>query len=301
MKEIIECVPNFSEGRNEEVIEEILASIKKVDGVKIWDVLVDKDHNRTVVTFIGDKDAVKKAALDSAYTAAKLIDMSKHKGAHPRVGAVDVIPFVPLFNSSIETCIELANEVGEEISKNLNIPVYNYGQAAKRESLKDLGYIQNIQYENLFEKIKEEAYAPDYGKSEMNEKLGASLVGARNILVAFNVNLGTDNLKIAKEIAKKIRYSSGGLRYVKAMGLKLEERKLTQVSMDMGNYEKTAMYQAFEMIKMEAKRYGVEIVESEIIGLLPMDAMFDTTQYYFKAHTFKKDQVIEKKLLDEFI
>lgn len=301
MNEIIECVPNFSEGKNLDNIEKIVKSIENVDGVSLWDVLIDKDHNRTVISFVGDRASVKKAALASAYTAAELIDMSKHKGSHPRVGAVDVIPFVPLMNSSIESCIEIANEVAEELSKNLDIPAYMYGKAAKREELTDLGYVQNVQYEKLFDKIKEDSYKPDYGKDEMNKKLGASLIGARNILVAFNVNLGTDNLKIGKDIAREIRYSGGGLTNIKAMGLKLEDRNIVQVSMDMVDYQKTSMYEAFEMIEMEAKRYGIEVVESEIIGLLPMDAMFDTTKYYFKAHTFKKGQVIEQKLLDEFL
>ncbi len=301
MNEIIECVPNFSEGRDQKVIDQISDEIKKVEGVEIWDILTDKDHNRTVITFVGDGDSVKKAAVNSAIKAAELIDMRKHKGAHPRIGAVDVVPFIPLVNCDIEKCVDIANEVGKTLADKLDIPVYMYGKAAKRKYLENLGHVQNIQYENLFEKIKEEEYAPDYGKATLSERTGGSIVGARNILVAFNVNLGTDDLKIAKNIAREIRESGGGLTNVKAMGLRVSDRNIVQVSMDMVNYKKTPMYEAFEQIRMEAKRYGVQIVNSEIIGLIPTDAIVDTVRYYFRVDDFGEEQLIENKLLNSFL
>lgn len=296
MKKIIECVPNFSEGTDQEVIDQILAEISGVEGVQIWDTLIDKDHNRTVVTFIGSPDSVKKAAIKSAKKAVELIDMTKHKGEHPRVGAVDVVPFVPLVGCTLKECVEIAQEVGNEIAETLEIPVYLYADAARRPELKNIAYIQQIQYEGLIDKIHEEDYQPDFGPKTLNKKSGACIVGARDVLVAFNVNLNTDDIKIARSIARRIRESGDGLKNIRAMGVKLEDKNQVQVSMDMTNYVKTPIYQALELIKAEAKRYGVSVVGSEIIGLIPTEALVETARYYLQSHDFTSEQLIENKI-----
>lgn len=296
MKKVIECVPNFSEGKDQKNIQKILDEINSVEGITIWDCLSDSNHNRTVITFVGNPLAVKTAAINSAIIASELIDMSKHKGEHPRIGAIDVIPFVPLVGSDIEECILIAQEVAEELSNRLNIPTYLYGDATTRYELKNLGYVQNIQYEGMFDKIKEEGYEPDFGPGEMNRKTGGSIIGARSILVAFNVNLGTNDIKIARSIAKTIRESGGGLKNVKAMGVELIDQNIVQVSMDMVNYKETPLYQSYELIKIEAARHGVPIVGSELIGLVPTDALVESAMYYFKLHDFSEKQLIENRL-----
>lgn len=294
----MECVPNFSEGRDEKVVEQIIDEVRKIEGITILDYSSDKDHNRTVLTMIGSPEQVKKAAIDSAKKAAELIDMSKHEGAHPRMGATDVIPFTPVANVTIDDCIEVAKEVGAEIGS-WGIPVYLYEDAATKPERQNLAKVRKGQYEGFFEKIKEEEWKPDFGPQEMNTKSGCTAVGARVPLVAFNINLDTPNVEIADKIAKKIRHIGGGLRYVKAIGLKLEERNQTQVSMNLVNYEKTAVYQAFEMVKMEAKRYGVSVVGSEVIGTVPMKSLLDAAEYYLQVENFNINQILEKRLLDE--
>lgn len=298
MRKLMECVPNFSEGRDKEVVEQIIDEVRKIEGITILDYSSDKDHNRTVLTMIGSPEQVKKAAINSAKKAAELIDMSKHEGAHPRMGATDVIPFTPVANVTIDECIEIAKEVGAEIGS-WGIPVYLYEDAATKPERQNLAKVRKGQYEGFFEKIKEEEWKPDFGPQEMNTKSGCTAVGARVPLVAFNINLDTPNVEIADKIAKKIRHIGGGLRYVKAIGLKLEERNQTQVSMNLVNYEKTAVYQAFEMVKMEAKRYGVSIVGSEVIGTVPMKSLLDVAEYYLQVENFNINQILEKRLLDE--
>ena len=224
--------------------------------------------------------------------------MSKHEGAHPRMGATDVIPFTPVSNVTIDECIEVAKEVGAKIGS-WGIPVYLYEDAATTPERQNLAKVRKGQYEGFFEKIKEEEWKPDFGPQEMNAKSGCTAVGARVPLVAFNVNLDTPNVEIADKIAKTVRHIGGGLRYVKAIGLKLEERNQTQVSMNLVNYEKTAVYQAFEMVKMEAKRYGVNVVGSEVIGTVPMKSLIDAAEYYLQVENFSMDQILEKRLLDE--
>ena len=296
VKRLVECVPNFSEGRDEKIVEEIIDEARACD-VTILDYSFDQDHNRTVLTMVGEPEEIKKAAINTAKKAIELIDMSKHEGAHPRMGAVDVIPFTPVMNVDMDDCIELANAVGEELGK-MDVPVYLYEDAATAPKRKNLATVRKGQYEGFFEKIKEEEWAPDYGPAEMNEKAGATAVGARVPLVAFNVNLDTPDEDIAMAIAKKVRHIGGGLRFVKGIGLKLEERNQTQVSMNLVNYEKTAMYQAFEMIKMEAERYGVSVVGSEVIGTIPMAALIDAAEYYLQIENWNIDQVLEKQLLE---
>lgn len=298
MRKLMECVPNFSEGRDQALVEKIVDEVRKVEGITILDYSSDKDHNRTVLTMIGSPDQVKEAAINSAKKAAELIDMSKHEGGHPRMGATDVIPFTPVSNITIDECIEVAKEVGAEIGS-WGIPIYLYEDAARVPERKNLAKVRKGQYEAFFEKIKEEEWKPDFGPQEMNVKSGCTAVGARVPLVAFNVNLDTPDVEIANKIAKTVRHIGGGLRFVKGIGLKLEERNQTQVSMNLVNYEKTAVYQAFEMVKMEAKRYGVNVVGSEVIGTVPMKSLLDAAEYYLQIENFDIDQILEKRLLDE--
>ena len=298
MKKLMECVPNFSEGRDEAIVEQIIDEVRKIEGITILDYSSDKDHNRTVLTMIGSPEQVKEAAINSARKAAELIDMSKHEGAHPRMGATDVIPFTPVSNVTIAECVDVAKEVGAEIGS-WGIPVYLYEDAASTPARKNLADVRKGQYEGFFEKIKGEEWKPDFGPQEMNVKSGATAVGARVPLVAFNINLDTPDVEIASKIAKKIRHIGGGLRYVKAIGLKLEERNQTQVSMNLVNFEKSAVYQAFEMVKMEARRYGVNVVGSEVIGTVPMKSLLDVAEYYLQIENFSINQILEKRLLDE--
>ena len=298
MRKLMECVPNFSEGRDKALVEKIIDEARKVEGIIILDYSSDKDHNRTVLTMIGSPEQVREAAINTAKKAAELIDMAKHEGAHPRMGATDVIPFTPVTNVTIGECVEIAKQVGEELG-NMGIPVYLYEDAATSPDRQNLASVRKGQYEGFFEKIKQPEWKPDFGPQEMNEKSGATAVGARVPLIAFNINLDTPDVEIADKIAKTIRHMGGGLRYVKAIGLKLEERNQTQVSMNLVNYEKSSVYQAFEMVRMEAKRWGVGIVGSEVIGTVPMKSLLDAAEYYLQIENFDIDQILEKRLLDQ--
>lgn len=297
MPKIVECVPNFSEGTNKEVIEKIVDEVRKVEGVKLLDYSSDSDHNRTVVTFVGTPEAVETAAVNLATKASELIDMSKHHGGHPRMGATDVVPFIPVRDVTAEDCVEIAKRVGKKIG-DLGIPVYLYEDAASKPERKNLADVRKGQYEGFFEKINKPEWAPDFGPQKMNEKSGCTAVGARVPLVAFNVNLGTDNFEIADKIAKTVRFLGGGLRFVKAMGVKLEERNIVQVSMNLVNFEKTAVYRAFEMVKMEAARYGVPVIGSEVIGLVPMKALVDCAEYYLQVENFSVEQILEHRIAE---
>lgn len=298
MAKIIECVPNFSEGRNKEIIEAIVDEVRRIDGVKLLDYSPDADHNRTVVTMIGSPEGIEKAAFNLAAKASELIDMSIHTGGHPRMGATDVVPFIPVSDVTMDECIEIAKRVGKKIGEELNIPVYLYEDAASKPERRNLADIRKGQYEGFFEKINKPEWKPDYGPDKMNAKSGCTAVGARVPLVAFNVNLGTENLEIADSIAKKVRFIGGGLRFVKAMGVKLEDRGIVQVSMNLVNYEKTAVYRAYEMVKMEAQRYGVSVLGSEVIGLVPMKALIDAAEYYLQIENFSMDQILEKRVAE---
>lgn len=293
---LIECIPNFSEGRNKEIIEKIVNTLRGREGVKLLDYSSDNDHNRTVVTFIGEPESVEGAILSMAEAVYENIDMTVHQGGHPRMGALDVVPFVPISGVTMEECIDLAKRVGKKIGESFNIPVYLYEDAAKNLERQNLANVRKGQYEGFFEKIKKAGWEPDYGPCEVNIKGGCTAVGARVPLVAFNVNLGTDNLDIANNIAKTVRHIGGGLRFVKAMGVKLEDRNIVQVSMNLVNYEKTSVYRAFEMVKMEAKRYGVSVIGSEVIGLVPMAALIQSAEYYLQIENFSMDQVLEKRI-----
>ncbi|WP_346848628.1 glutamate formimidoyltransferase [uncultured Clostridium sp.] len=296
MARIVECIPNFSEGRDKEKIEAIVNVFRGLEGVKLLDYSSDADHNRSVVTVVGEPEALEKAIINMAEKVYENIDMSAHTGAHPRMGALDVVPFVPIDGITMEECVEIANRVGKVIAERFNIPVYLYEKAATASHRENLATVRKGQYEGFFEKIKEDKWAPDYGPKEVNVKGGCVAIAARQPLVAFNVNLGTDNLQIADTIAKTVRHLGGGLRFAKAMGVMLEDRNIAQVSMNLVNYEKTAVYRAFEMVKMEAKRYGVPVVGSEVIGLVPMAALINSAEYYLQIENFSMDQILERRI-----
>lgn len=297
MAKLVEFVPNFSEGRDKAIVEKIVDEARKIKDLKILDYSSDADHNRSVVTLIGSPEAVYDAAINMAKVAYELIDMRNHEGAHPRFGAVDVVPFTPVSEVTMEECVEIAKKVGKAYGE-MGVPVYLYEDAATSEARRNLATVRKGQYEGFFEKIQDPEWAPDFGPAVMNEKCGCVAVGARVALVAFNINLDTDRLEVADAIAKKIRHIGGGLRYVKAIGLELEERKQTQVSMNLVNFEKSAVYQAFEMVKMEARRYGVNVVGSEVIGTVPMASLLSAAEYYLQIENFDIHQILEKQLLD---
>lgn len=297
MKRVM-CIPNYSEGRDAEKIDKIVECFRAKEGLKLVDYQPDKDHNRTVVEVIGEPEKVMAAVIESVKVAQEVIDMSQHEGAHPRMGAVDVVPFVPITEVTTEDCVEYAKEVGKAIGE-LGIPVYLYEDAATKPERQNLAKVRKGQYEGFFEKIKEDGWEPDFGPREMNVKSGATAVGARFHLVAFNVNLNTDKVEIADAIAKKVRFIGGGLRFVKAIGLPLEERHQVQVSMNLVNFEKTRIYQALEFIKAEARRYGVSVYGTEVIGMVPLAALVESAAYYMQIENFSTDQIIETLLIEE--
>lgn len=297
MNQIIQCVPNFSEGRDLEKIESIISAFRGKNGVKLLDYSNDEDHNRLVVTVVGEKEALKVAVLEAVGTAVKLIDLTKHEGQHPRMGAVDVIPFIPIKNVTMDECVELSKEVAESVYETYKLPCFLYEKSASTSARENLAALRKGQFEGMSEKIKDDAWKPDFG-TEIHPTAGIVAIGARMPLVAFNVNLATNDLEIANKIAKNVRHLSGGLRYCKAIGIDLEERGIVQVSMNMTDFSKTPLYRAFELVKIEAKRYGVSVVGSEIIGLVPMDALIGTAEYYLGVEAFSYDQVLEKRIME---
>ena len=298
MKKIIECVPNFSEGRDLDKIEKIVKSFQGKDGVKLLDYQNDKDHNRLVVTVVGKPGALKTTLYEAFRSAVDVIDMRRHKGQHPRMGAVDVVPFVPIKNVSMAEAVDLSIQIAKHVSETFNLPVFLYEASATRPERRNLANIRKGQFEGMADKIKKPEWKPDFGPEKIHPTAGVTALGARMPLVAFNVNLGTDNLAIANDIAKKVRHISGGLRYCKGIGVKLEERGMVQVSMNMTDYTKTALYRSFELIKMEAGRYGVNVVGSEVIGLVPMAALIDTAVYYMGIENFSMEQVLEARIME---
>jgi glutamate formiminotransferase len=295
---LVECVPNFSEGKRTEIIEEILGELD-IYNVKILDKSPDPDHNRTDVTFIGEPNDVKAAAMSMALKAVDLIDMTKHRGEHPRMGAMDVVPFIPLMDSTMEECIEIANSFAKDFAEKTGIPCFLYEEAAIRPERKNLANVRKGEFEGLRDEIGSNPNRePDYGPNQIHPTAGATAVGARFFLVAFNVDLGTDNIAIAKTIAKAVRHSSGGFRYVKAMGFDIKERGNVQVSMNLVNYRGTPIFRVFETIKREAQRYGVCVTGSEIIGLVPLEAMLNVAAFYLQLENFEYRQVLERQLLE---
>lgn len=294
---VVECIPNFSEGRRPEVIEAILEAIRAC-GVTVLGAAPDADHNRVVVTFVGNPEAVKRAAIRCAEVASKLVDLTGHKGNHPRMGAVDVIPFVPISGCDMKDCVGLAKEVGEAIGTQIGIPVFLYEEAATRPDRRNLADVRRGEFEGLRERIgTDPERVPDFGPNAIHPTAGCVAVGARMPLVAFNVNLGTSDVEIAKKIAKAIRGSSGGLVGCKALGITLGDSGRVQVTMNMVNYKDTPLHRAFELIRVEAERYGVPIVGSEIVGLVPMDALVGVARHYLRLEGFKSEQVLEKRLM----
>lgn len=295
---IVECVPNFSEGRNMEVIQKIISPFIKTEGVKLLDYSPDKDHNRVVVTVMGEPDSVKKAMIEAAGTAIEEINLTQHKGEHPRMGAVDVVPFIPVKNFTMDDAVVLAKETAKEMAEKYNLPIYLYEKAATVPGRENLANIRKGEFEGFSEKIKKPEWKPDFGPDNIHPTAGVTAVGARMPLIAFNVNLNTDNLEIANKIARCVRHISGGLRYVKAIGVDLKDKGIVQISMNMTDYTKTSLYRSFEMIRFEAQRYGLEIVGSEIIGLTPMEALIDAAVYYLRIDGFDMKQVLEYRMLE---
>ena len=295
---IMECVPNFSEGRNKKNIEQIVDAFRGKTGVKLLDYSNDEDHNRLVVTVVGEPEQLKAAVLEAVGKAVELIDLNQHQGQHPRMGAVDVIPFIPIRGCTMDEAMALSKAVGEAIADQYQVPVYLYEKSATSSTRENLAVVRKGEFEGLTEKMKLPEWKPDYGFPVPHPTAGAVAVGARMPLVAYNVNLGTDNLAIADAIAKKIRFIGGGLRYCKAMGVDLKERGIVQVSINMTDFTRTALYRAFELVRIEARRYGVAVVGSEIIGLVPMEALVDTASYYLGLENFTMDQVLESRMME---
>lgn len=298
MSKLVECVPNFSEGRRPEVIEAIADEVRNVSAVKLLDVKADASHNRVVITFIGEPQAVKQAAFNACKKAAELIDMEKQHGEHPRIGATDVIPFIPVKNVTMEECVQLADELAQEIAEKLEIPVYLYEEAAKNPARRALPDIRKGQYEGLKTEIEKPERRPDYGPARMHPTAGATVVGARQFLIAYNINLDTSDVNIAKKIANCIREAKGGYKYVRAMGVSVQvgDREVAQVSINMVNYQGTPLFRVFETVKSEAARYGVNVIGSEIIGLSPMQALLDVAEFYLRLDGFDRKQVLEDNL-----
>jgi glutamate formiminotransferase len=299
MQKLIECIPNFSEGKRQDIIEQVANAARGVQGVRLLDVSSNPDHNRTVLTFVGPPEAVAEAAFATTAQAVKLVNMEEHKGEHPRIGAMDVVPFVPLAGMAMEEAVALANQVGKRIAEELGVPVYLYSAAATTPARKRLPDVRKGEYEGLKESIATPERKPDYGEPRMHPTAGATAVGARPPLIAFNVNLGTTELGIARNIAKGLRESSGGLVNVQAMGVDLAEQGIVQVSMNLLDYTKTPIHRAYELVRVEAERYGVPVVASEIIGLIPLDALIGVADFYLRLSDFSRSQVLEARLLEE--
>ena len=296
MNKIMECVPNFSEGRDLQKIDKILAPFRGKQGVKLLDYSNDEDHNRLVVTVVGEPEPLRDAVLEAIGVAVELIDLNHHQGQHPRMGAVDVVPFIPIRNVTMEEAVALSKEVGKEVAKRYNLPVFLYEKSASAPHRENLAAVRKGEFEGMAEKIKQPEWHPDFGLAERHPTAGTVAIGARMPLVAYNINLNTPSLEIAHDIAKKIRFIGGGLRYCKAMGVELKDRGITQVSINMTDYTRTALYRAFELVRVEARRYGVSIVGSEIIGLVPMEALIDTASYYLGLENFSMEQVLEARM-----
>jgi len=294
---LLECIPNISEGRDPEKISLIAEEVKRHKGVKLLDLSSDPDHNRSVFTFIGDPLDVKEATLAMALKAIELIDMREHKGGHPRLGAVDVVPFVPIQGIGMEEAVQIAREFGKELGSR-GIPVYFYEESASLPERRDLPTIRKGEYEGLNERLKDPKWKPDEGPDQFNPKSGATVVGARFPLIAYNINLQTDDLSLAKEIAKKVRFKDGGFPHVRAMGVDLKGRGMVQVSMNLTNYRVTNIAEVFEFVKSEAQKKGVEIADSEIVGLIPIGALEGVVQYYLKYPKFSTHQIIEQRILE---
>ncbi|RDY28984.1 glutamate formimidoyltransferase [Romboutsia weinsteinii] len=298
MAKIVQCVPNFSEGVDLEKIEKIVSPLRGKAGVKLLNYEADKDYNRVVVTVIGEPQAVKNAVIEAIGVATEVIDLNVHKGQHSRFGATDVCPFIPIKDMTVEEAVELSKEVGQEVASKYNIPVFLYEHSASKPERQNLATVRKGEYEGLDAKFENPDWTPDFGEAKKHPTAGAIAIGARRPLIAYNINLDTPNIEIAANIAKTIRHSSGGYRYIKAGPVEVPERNITQVTMNLTDYTKTSMYRAFETVKMEARRYGVSVTGSEVVGLCPMEALIDTASYYLGLENFSLDKVLETSLME---
>ena len=295
---IIESIPNVSEGRRLEVVEQLAAAVRAVPGVRLLDYSSDATHNRSVFTLAGDAGSLKAATLALFERAVSLIDLRTQRGAHPRLGAVDVVPFVPIEGVTITECVALATEVAAMVAEQFDLPVYLYEEAARDPARRNLEDIRRGEFEGLARKMASPGWRPDYGPASPHPSAGATVIGARHPLIAYNINLDTGRLEVAKAVAAAVRHSSGGLRYVKAIGLALADRGIVQVSMNLTNYEKTPLYRVFDLVQREAARYGVAVVESEIVGLVPSAALTAVAEYHLQIARFGTDRILENRLRD---
>lgn len=289
---VIECVPNFSTS-DTKVVESIINEVRNTSNAFLLDYTFDDYYNRLVVSFVGDKKSVLEAALKASFKAIELIDMRKHKGQHPRIGAVDVVPFIPIRNATMEECVQLAKEFGETLANKCNVPVYLYGEAATSPERKDLDWIREGEYERLAEMIVKPERKPDFGPAAPHPTAGATITGARKVMAGFNVNIGTSDLSVAKKIAKALHAKKGGFSTVKAMAAYIPEKNITQIGMSISDFEKTPLYRVFEMIKIECERYNVPIVGAEFCGMAPLKAIIDVAAYYLKIDNLSEDRVLE--------
>ena len=293
---IIECVPNVSEGRRPEVVEAIVRAVAETPGIHLLDWSSDASHNRSVITLAGDAAPLNAAVLTLFERCLAAIDLRQHRGEHPRLGAVDVVPFVPIEGATMDDCVQLARATAHDVVSRFGIPVYLYEEAASTPARRNLEDIRRGEFEGLAAKMAQPDWRPDFGPATPHPSGGASVIGARMPLIAYNINLDTDRLEVAKKIAAAIRFSSGGLRFVKAMGIALDGRRIVQVSMNLTNHEKTPVFRVFEIVKREAARYGVAVLESEIVGLVPSAALLAAAQWYLQLDGFTADQVLEHRL-----
>jgi glutamate formiminotransferase len=296
MPRIIECVPNLSDGRRPEVVDEAVAALRRTPGLRILDVQSDRDHNRSVLTLAGDEAALRSAVPELFAVALARIDLRAHRGEHPRLGAVDVVPFIPIEGATMADCVSLARDVGQRVAERFGVPIFLYEEAASSPHRRNLEDIRRGQFEGLAEKMRDPQWAPDFGPLAPHPSAGASVIGARMPLIAYNINLGTADLEVARRIAKAIRHSSGGYRFVKAMGVMLQERNLAQVSINMTDFKKTPLFRVFETVKAEAARHGVPVVGSEIVGLVPAEALVDTAEHFLRLERFDPTQVLERRI-----
>ncbi|MDI6846991.1 MAG: glutamate formimidoyltransferase [Candidatus Bathyarchaeia archaeon] len=292
MRKVVECVSNFSTSEPK-TVDLILNEIKKTKNAFLLDYTFDDYYNRLVVSFVGNKKSVLEAALNMAFKAVELIDMRKHKGQHPRIGAVDVVPFIPVKNVTMEECIMLARKFGETLAEKCGVPIYLYDEAAKSPERRDLDWIREGEYERLAEMIVRPERKPDFGPAKPHPTAGATITGARKVMAGFNVNLGTADLKVVKKIAKALHAKKGGFSNVKAMAAFIPEKNITQIGMSISDFEKTPLYRVFEMLKVEATRYNVPIVASEFCGMAPLKALIDIAAYYLKIDNLTEDRVLE--------
>ncbi len=296
---IIECIPNISEGRHPDVVAAIAAAVGRTPGVRVLDVSSDAAHHRSVLTMAGDAAGLKTAILTLFEETLAVVDLTAHEGEHPRLGAVDVVPFVPIDGVTMQDCVALARETGKAVADRFGVPVYLYEEAASDPARRNLEDIRRGEFEGLAAKMTTAGWAPDFGPATPHPRAGATVIGARMPLIAYNINLTTDRLDVARKIAAAVRHSSGGLRYVKAMGVMLGDRGVAQVSMNLTNFEKTPVPRVFELVKREAARYGVAILESEIVGLVPQAALLAAAEYYLQIEGFTPSQVLENRLRED--